>query len=768
MKKGKVISQYFILLFFLICLWTGGRMEVQAESSYEEMLRDNLRAEYEDEENYIEMEIYFNSFDSFKPYILTRESSSFEVDMWCRCENDKPLTFKVTSSDTNVVKIKEKSQNITIECNRWLDNYNFRVDYEICNSGVATITLESELVTCSINIVNPPEYQKVTSIVQQNFTKSKITWNKVEHCSGYMVKRTEKYMDKGETIATVSNKNTTSAIIPTEIGKKYYYYICPYVQMGDIVIEEADLQESLQKYREDGDEFTGQSFMYFFKAEKTGAAIQKVRIKDSSHLEIKWNKIANAKYYKLYMATSDNGKGTCIFTTKNNEKTSYIHKVVKGKTYFYYIVTVYSYGKSDPAEPVAGILPKKGSAASKIQEAIEQESYEGQYGHYASYCAQPDRTFYYEKKGKHYIVCVQPDNKSLNIYCLDSKMKMKNKKTVSVGKYDHWGGFYHGIDGKFYVAIGYNNPKESDKKTVIKVQQYNSNWKLLKTCSIKGNATNAFKGIYIPFDAGNCRMDMQGNLLYIATAREMYDIEGIHHQSNIEFAIDVRTMKYKDTQDTYSSHSFNQFIKFKGGSLYQIDHGDAYPRTIKMTVIDNYGNDEETTKTLDLFEILGETGANFTGVKVGGMEVGSKNVMVCGTSQPQNYKIKNVSGNGDGLGYNVFLVVAKRDGNKSTVKWLTKYNPANSDVEVGETRMVKLSDDKFAILYNTTKANKTTLNYLVVNNNGKKIFNKKYSNLTFNADSQPIIYNGYIQWTTSYYDKNYRKVTKTVRIPVKF
>ena len=766
MKKVKVTSQYFILLFFLICLWTGGRMEAQAESSYEEMLRNNLSAEYEDEKTYLRMNVYS---DSNHPYIISQEDSYFWADILYQSFNTKPLTFKVTSSDTNVVKIKEKSQNITITDDILLGNEDFHVEYEICNSGVATITLESDYVTCSINIVNPPEYQKVTSIVQQNFTNSKISWNKVEHCSGYMVKRTEKYMSESETIATVSNKNTTSTVIPTEIGKSYYYYICPYVQMGDIMIEEADLQESLQKYRKDGDEFTGQSFMYFFKAEKIGAVIQNVRIKDSSHLEIKWNKVANAKYYKLYMASSDNGKGTCILTTKNNEKTSYIHKSVKGKPNFYYIVTVYSYGKSNPSERVTGILPKKGSAASKIQETIEQESYEGQYWQYSGNWSQSDRTFYYEKKGKHYIVCVQSDNKSLNIYCLDSKMKMKNKKTVSVGTYDHWGGFYHGIDGKFYVAIGYNNPKESDKKTVIKVQQYNSNWKLLKTCNIKGNATNTFKGIYIPFDAGNCRMDMQGNTLYIATAREMYSSgDGLHHQSNIEFAIDVRTMKYKDTQDTYSSHSFNQFIKFKGGSLYQIDHGDAYPRSIKMTVIDNYGNDEETTKTLDLFEILGETGDNFTGVKVGGMEVGSKNVMVCGTSQPQKYKIKNTSGNRDGLGYNVFLVVAKRNGNKSTVKWLTKYNPANSDVEVGETRMVKLSDDKFAILYNTTKANKTTLNYLVVNNNGKKIFSKKYSNLTFNADSQPIIYNGYIQWTTSYYDKNYHKVTKTVRIPVKF
>ena len=100
---------------------------------------------------------------------------------------------------------------------------------------------------------------------------------------------------------------------------------------------------------------------------------------------------------------------------------------------------------------------------------------------------------------------------------------------------------------------------------------------------------------------------------------------------------------------------------------------------------------------------------------------------------------------------NVYLTVTNKETCKNKCIWLTKYNPKTTKVIVGDTRMVKLSDTRFAILYQTTTGKKNVLNYVVVDNNGKKIYSKKYSGYIMNGSSQPILYEGYIQWASSVY-----------------
>ena len=149
------------------------------------------------------------------------------------------------------------------------------------------------------------------------------------------------------------------------------------------------------------------------------------------------------------------------------------------------------------------------------------------------------------------------------------------------------------------------------------------------------------------------------------------------------------------------------------------------------------------------------------------MEIGSTNVLVCGTSQPHNNKIKKISGFGYDMKYNAFLALADRKSGMVTFKWLTTYNPKTTPVTVGETRMVKLSDNRFAILYTTTQKGKMTLNYAVYSDTGKKIYSKKYSNMVFDGDSQPILSNGSIVWISST-EKNGKTKTKLYSIPATF
>ncbi len=96
------------------------------------------------------------------------------------------------------------------------------------------------------------------------------------------------------------------------------------------------------------------------------------------------------------------------------------------------------------------------------------------------------------------------------------------------------------------------------------------------------------------------------------------------------------------------------------------------------------------------------------------------------------------------------VTVTDMDTGKNKVIWLTKFNPVNSDTEVSEARIVKITNTRFAILYTTTTNNVSTLNYVLVKDNGKVLIRKTYNDITFTAATQPIIYNGYIVWTDVY------------------
>lgn len=602
---------------------------------------------------------------------------------------------------------------------------------DILKSGVGAISFTVGDVTVSKDIVVRPEpYVGITKISQISHNQMKIVWQKETGCSGYLVQRFDKDFNKRKTIKVVEKEGTTTAILNAEWEKTHYYYVVPYVvYKGQRILAENDTV-----YTEGIVPFT---------MGRPKSKLVSVAQKNSDSLKIQWKKIDGAKRYKLYRSEKENGTYKCVYTT--NSKNSYTQKVTKGKQYYYYVKAEFEEGWATKSDSLTGLVLLKNGKLSKKEQSVNQQYEDGRYG--INTCAASDKTYYYESKGKLYMVSLQKNGK-LKLYTMEDKTKCTFYKDIKLPKYEIWGGFYQGPDGNFYVAVGYSNPKESDKKIVIKVLQYDSKWKLKKTCNIRGNATNKYKGIYDPFNFSGCSMTMQGTTLYLATARKMYKLgDGLRHQSNIGFQIDTKKMTYK-CNSPYVSHSFNQLAKFKDGNLYQVDHGDGFPRAVVLSIKSNYGTTKEKEITKNLFEIKGQTGQNYTGVYVGGMEVGEKNVMVCGTAKPHKYKIKGTSGYKSDLKNNVFLLTADRNSGKSKVIWLTKYDPKKSDVTVSETRMVKLTDNRFAILYSTNKNNKNTLHYVVVDNQGKKIAEKTYKNIWFAANSDPVLYKGYIRWVS--------------------
>ena len=659
--------------------------------------------------------------------------------------SSSPITVSVSSSNTNVLKITS-GQKTTLAAGAY---YWELVKFECFKAGYADIIVSTGTTSYKQRVYVVPARALLLSLKQTDFNHITLKWKKIPGSSGYYVQRAGSN-GKFETILT-TGADTTSASFPVKWNVEYYYRIVGYVKDDVRTITGEDWAPAPEP---------------FTARKMAGSTITSVKKSGSSSLQVNWNAFEGAKGYMLYRSTRENGTYKCIYTAKSGNITSYKQKVSKGIPYYYKLVTIDAIGKSDYSPSVSEMIPAKSKVKKVTCSKIEQKASFG-YGQYHQYrdWSHPDQTYYYQSGGKLHAVCVQ-NNGSLKIYTLSSSFKVQKTKTIKL-KYDVWGGFYQGTDGNFYVAVGYQNPKESTKKTVIKVIQYNNKWKKLKTANIKGGVYNTFQGIYTPFDAGNCRMDMQGNTLYLMTSRLMFEFFDGRHQSNISFKINTKTMKAAEANESYVSHSFNQFVKFKDGTLYILDHGDAFPRGIQLTTVSDYGSDQQKVSSKLLLNFKGESGNNFTGCKVGGMEIGSTNVLVCGTSQPHEYKIKKISGFGSEMKYNAFLALTDRKSGKVTFKWLTTYNPKTTSVTVGETRMVKLSDNRFAILYTTTQKKKTTLNYAVYSDTGKKIYSKKYTNMVFDGDSQPILHKGSIIWISST-ESGGKVKTKLYSIPATF
>ena len=471
--------------------------------------------------------------------------------------------------------------------------------------------------------------------------------------------------------------------------------------------------------------------IHFGRPELKKAAISGTKV------TLTWTDAKHAASYDVYRGESENGKYKKIASV--GKATTYSQTISRGKTYYYKIKANYPDGDSDYSNALSQYAVKKTKAKRLSRNKLK----------YNSWYSLSEGSYLFSDGSRLYSVGMSSERK-LRVCTLDSKFNVSKTKTLTMPAKSTFCGFFHGIDGNNYVAVCFSNPKESKTKTVIQIIKYSSKWKKLKVAYIKGGVSNAFVGIYGPVASGNLRMDMQGHTLYVHTSRTMFMLEdGLHHQSNIEFAVNTKTMKAVSTEDSYVSHSFDQYVRFKDGELYLMDLGDAYPRELTVKRITNYGwgDDFEKNSSYTLFEFMGETGDNYTGTAAGGMEIGAHNIIAVGTSVPHNRPVNGVTGfNG---GWNLYAIVTDRETGKTVHKWLTKYDPSKS-TGVEYARLVKLSDYRFAVLCTI----KGRLHYYAIDNNGNIKVHKKYpKKYAFTSSTQPVLYKGSIIWTEETFSK---------------
>ncbi len=192
-----------------------------------------------------------------------------------------------------------------------------------------------------------------------------------------------------------------------------------------------------------------------------------------------------------------------------------------------------------------------------------------------------------------------------------------------------FGGFFAGETYNF-LFYGQDNTEQDNGKEVIRVVQYDKQWRRLGDVGLFGANT------IHPFEAGSLRCDEYGGYLYVRTCHEMYaSSDGLNHQANVTFCVRERDLKITDAfynvmniDVGYVSHSFNQFILVaQDGTIVAADHGDAYPRSIVlMTYPQKAGGErfvpnglQSKTRTANLISFPGQIGQNATGASLGGL-----------------------------------------------------------------------------------------------------------------------------------------------------
>lgn len=308
-----------------------------------------------------------------------------------------------------------------------------------------------------------------------------------------------------------------------------------------------------------------------------------------------------------------------------------------------------------------------------------------------------------------------------------------------------WGGFYEGTDA-FWVVTGQANYNEDSTLPVIRVAKFDKNWSLLGSTNLNDGDT------YIPFDAGSLRMLEFNGFLLIRTAHEMYaSSDGLHHQSNDFYALDADTFELLHDPEQlgfewwnygYVSHSFNQFLASLNGKVYAVDHGDAYPRAVRLRQLDG--------EAVDVIDIPGEIGNNTTGVSVGGFEssAAAGTLLITGNSADLEAAAADESLLSVGA-RDAWLSVTSSD--LSSTRVIKLSSAAAGDPSATAPQLVKVNENTFMAAWNNLRSNYQadgTMSYVFLDGNGTMLTPVMTADGLM-SDCKPIMVGGDVVWYTT-------------------
>lgn len=275
--------------------------------------------------------------------------------------------------------------------------------------------------------------------------------------------------------------------------------------------------------------------------------------------------------------------------------------------------------------------------------------------------------------------------------------------------------------GNFYVACGTEDEAGTGDVCTFAVYKYDSTGALLGKAEYYPNDT--YWSTRVPFDAGNCAMVFQGDLLICSYAREMYS----GHQSNAVFCVDTATMTENPMYDSYVSHSFDQSVAVIDDSTVAFaDHGDAHPRGFSVNVRSDTSTPmrgHNSRGTFVPFSFPGSIGDNFTNARLTEIAVLDEGIALVGSSA------KSASADYESEKQQLFMQVidvetgeslldgsTRANGDKG-ILWLTDYTDGS---EVRASAAAALDDSRMLVMWERWNDNSLVNSYYsIVSSDGK-------------------------------------------------
>ena len=238
------------------------------------------------------------------------------------------VIFEFEKENINISNVTELKLNTNLEVNANDIAWSISDDTVAKLEGGILTPLKSGVVevearylpleikaTCKVNVEFIVEKTNI-KVEANTYTSLKITYDKVVNATHYEIQRATKANGRYEVVATTTDTNYVDNGL--NCGNTYYYKVRAVNKENGIMGEESSVVSLT------------------VQPEKTVITTKTANSYNSTY--IKWNKVSGTSGYRVYRATSENGKYTRCITTSS---TSYTDKNLKPGTTYYYLVRAY-------------------------------------------------------------------------------------------------------------------------------------------------------------------------------------------------------------------------------------------------------------------------------------------------------------------------------------------------------------------------------------------------------------------------------------------
>ena len=245
-----------------------------------------------------------------------------------------------TGKYTCIQTIKDKStvsfKDTTVKPK---NTYTYRIRGYVSVNGKNYYSKYTSVNTAELKMAKPQLKKAYVS----GGKKIKVTWKRDSKADGYYIYRATSKKGTYKKVKTIT-KNKTVSWSDTSIktGKTYYYKIRSFVKAST------------------GTKSSSYSNVFSVKTALKTPAVTSVTA-SKGKVKLKWKKDSNAAGYKIYRATSKNGKYKVVKKLTKNSTLSWTDKTVKTGKKYYYKIRAYSINQGQ--EKHSSYSPRKGIKA---------------------------------------------------------------------------------------------------------------------------------------------------------------------------------------------------------------------------------------------------------------------------------------------------------------------------------------------------------------------------------------------------------------------